>query len=266
MKRAVTLLRHTPISVLQVAVIAAGALAWETTSRLELFADSQLLPPFSGAAGALVRLLGESETWQNIWWTLQGWAAGLVLASLAGVLLGLTIGWSRRLTRMLTPTIDLLRSVPAPALIFTLILVFGLGFKMKLVLVTWASLWAIMIQSIYGAQALGSVIIDFGRAYRLSAWDTFWRLRIPSALPFIATGIRLSASTALVVAVAAEFLGGAPGLGNLVQERREAFDFESIYALLLLAGLLGIGVQLLVVGVERRVLAWHPSIRKAGQT
>ncbi len=237
------------------------ALLWEATNRLALL-NPDNFPSFVMVAKRFFELLPTSQTWTAVASTLAGWALGLTLSSVVGISLGIVIGANRFLSQSTRFMLDVLRSLPAPALLFILILALGTGLTMKSSLIFYAAVFPIMIQTIYGVGSVDSVVADLARTYRLSKADQFFRVRLPSALPFIMTGVRVSASIALVVGVVTEFLGGSPGLGRLVTDVRRVGDYGGMYALILLVGLVGVFINVLIIMVERRLLRWHPSHRR----
>lgn len=254
--------RHSSrVAALRVAVVLGIGLLWELVSRFEVL-DPREFPPFTKVVAAFASTLGEAATWAAISDTLAGWALGMLVSIVVGVGLALVIGASPFLVRSTSVVIDVLRSTPAPAIIFVLILLFGSGLTMKVMLIFFAAVFPILIQSMYGVRSVDPVLRDLAKSYRLTRLDTFLRVRLPAALPYVATGVRISASLALIVAVVAEFLGGAPGLGKLVEDVRAVGDFPAMYALILLVGGMSAGLNQLMALVERRLLHWHPSQRR----
>lgn len=251
----------TKITLLRLAVIVGFAALWEAVSRFEIL-NSTEFPPFTVVAWNFVMTLGLGETWFAMWETVLGWALGLSLSIIVGVLLGLLIGPSRFLTGSTSLLIDVLRSTPAPAIIFILILVLGTTMSMKVALVFFAAVFPILIQTLYGVRGIDPVLRDLQRSYRIRPWVGFFRIRLPAASPYIATGVRISSSLALIVAVVGEYLGGVPGVGSLVDRVRLIGDYPQMYALILLVGLLSVGLNIGVGAIERRALRWHPSHRR----
>jgi ABC-type nitrate/sulfonate/bicarbonate transport system permease component len=105
------------------------------------------------------------------------------------------------------------------------------------------------------------VATDTARSFGFSRAQRLLRVTLPSAVPYIATGVRISAAVALILAVTAELVIGSPGLGREINLARQGQDVELMYALILATGLLGVAVNVLFTRVERRVLHWHPSQR-----
>jgi ABC-type nitrate/sulfonate/bicarbonate transport system permease component len=220
------------------------------------------LPPTSRIAGALADELGQPSFWGALGDTLEGWAIGLAVAVAAGVGLGLLIGSVPALRAATASTIEFLRPIPSVALIPLAVLLFGTDLRSKLLLVVYASFWQVLIQVLSGTQDVDPVAMDTAHSYRLGRWARVRHVIWPTTLPYAVTGFRLAAAVALVLAITAELIIGSPGLGKEIAVAQTSGAVPAMYALVVVAGLLGVGVNLAARALERRVLAWHPSARR----
>jgi ABC-type nitrate/sulfonate/bicarbonate transport system permease component len=220
------------------------------------------LPPTSRIAGALADELGQASFWRALGDTLEGWAIGLAVAVAAGVGLGLLIGSVPALRAATASTIEFLRPIPSVALIPLAVLLFGTDLRSKLLLVVYASFWQVLIQVLSGTQDVDPVAMDTAHSYRLGRWARVRHVIWPTTLPYAVTGFRLAAAVALVLAITAELIIGSPGLGKEIAVAQTSGAVPAMYALVVVAGLLGVGVNLAARALERRVLAWHPSARR----
>jgi ABC-type nitrate/sulfonate/bicarbonate transport system permease component len=246
----------------------AGALAvlacFELLSRTELIA-SRHFPPVSEMIAQLVQELGEPGFWSAVANTLQGWAIGLALACAIAIPAGILIGSTPLLYRASRGVIEFLRPIPSVALIPLAVLVYGSGLESKVFLATFASIWPLLMQTLYGVQDVDPVATDTARSFGFSRMQRLWRVTLPSAVPYIATGVRISAAVALILVVTAELVIGAAGLGKEINLARQGQNVDLMYALILATGILGVAVNLLFTRLERRVLHWHPSQRVAAR-
>ncbi|HEX2156161.1 MAG TPA: ABC transporter permease [Actinomycetes bacterium] len=233
----------------------------ELVPRAGLVPD-RYLPPTSRIAGALAAELGQAAFWAALGDTLQGWAIGLAVAVGAGVALGLLLGSVPALRAATSSTIEFLRPIPSVALIPLAVLLFGTDLRSKLLLVVYASFWQVQIQVLHGVQDVDPVAMDTAHSYGLGRWARIRHVVWPTALPYAVTGFRLAAAVALVLAVTAELIIGSPGLGREIAVAQTSGAVPAMYALVVVAGLLGVGVNLVARALERRVLAWHPSTRR----
>jgi ABC-type nitrate/sulfonate/bicarbonate transport system permease component len=235
---------------------------WEAVVRAGLIPETSI-PPATAAIGELFTQLTGGTLWKAVGNTLQGWAIGLGLAVLLGVPAGILIGSSRWAYRALRVPIEFLRPIPSVALIPLAVLVYGTGLQSKVFLATFASLWPMLIQTIYGVQDVDPVATDTARAFQLGRVERLWRITVPSAVPYIATGIRIASAVALILCVTAELVIGSAGLGREINSASAGGNVDLMYALIIATGLLGWLLNIAATLGERRVLHWHPSQRGA---
>jgi ABC-type nitrate/sulfonate/bicarbonate transport system permease component len=223
---------------------------------------SRYFPPMTTTFGTLFRQLGESSFWMAVLQTLEGWALGLAIAAIVAIPLGMLIGSNVVVYRGLRPIIEFLRPIPSVALIPLAILIYGTGMQSKVFLAAFASTWPLLIQSIYGVRDLDPVQRETALSFRIPRRDRFLKVSLPGAIPYIATGLRISSATSLVLVVTAELVIGAPGLGRSINTARAGGVPDLMYALTIATGLLGWGLNVLISQIEARVLHWHPSHRE----
>ncbi|MGY1625364.1 ABC transporter permease [Geodermatophilus sp. SYSU D00965] len=235
-------------------------LLFEVLPRIGVL-PNQFFPTSSQIGSALIDQLGQPDFWTALLDTLQGWALGLAIAAVAGVVLGIVIGSSHFLREFTASTIEFLRPIPSVALIPLAVLLFGTQIESKLLLVVYAAFWQMLIQVLYGVQDVDPVAQDTARAYRFGFLARIRYVTWPTALPYVMTGLRLSASVALILAVTAELVIGNPGLGNRIAVAQSSGAIAATYALVVVTGLLGVAVNLVFRFIERRALSWHPSQR-----
>jgi NitT/TauT family transport system permease protein len=235
---------------------------------LELLARIGALPATSVPAPSIVLvtavgLLVDPIFLANVGGTLVAWSVGLIGATAIAVPLGLLLGASHRSARAAAAAIDFLRPIPSVALIPLAILLLGRGLDMKAVLVAYAATWPILFNTIAGVHDLDPVAGETARSYGLSRATVVRAVLLPSAAPFIYTGIRISAGVALVVAVSAEMLaGGGLGIGTWMLERSGAgVPRELLCAGIVVIGMLGLAINGGIATGDRRLFAWHPRHR-----
>jgi ABC-type nitrate/sulfonate/bicarbonate transport system permease component len=219
------------------------------------------LPPFSAMIGALADEAATMAFWRALRDTLAGWGLGLAIAVVAGSLAGAAIGSVRWLRAITASTIEFLRPIPSVALIPVAVLLYGARFPSTLILVVYASFWPVLIQVIHGVADVDPVARETALSYRLTAWTKLRYLLLPTALPYLMTGIRLSAAVALILAITSELVIGVPGLGKEIGLAMASSAVPTMYALIGVVGMLGVAVNLGFRALERRVLSWHTSVR-----
>jgi ABC-type nitrate/sulfonate/bicarbonate transport system permease component len=238
-----------------------GALAlWELLTRTDVLPERHV-PTMTDTLARLWDLLGTSEFWTAVGNTLQGWALGLGIAAGLAIPIGIVLGSSHLLYRSVRFVIEFLRPIPSVALIPLAVLIYGTGLESKVFLAAFASFWPLLVQTLYGVRDIDPVATDTARSFGLGAAEQLWRIKLPSALPYIATGIRISSSVALILTVTGELVIGSPGLGRAINVARSGGAIELMYALIIATGILGWLLNILAAQAERRVLHWHPSYR-----
>lgn len=240
--------------------IALLALLWESAPRLGLISPSYF-PPLSGVLHELVQLAGTEELWTYVLSTTRTWGLGLALATASGVVAGLAIGLIPGARTYTHSTIEFLRPIPSVALIPGVILLFGSRYQSGVILITYAAFWQVLLQVLYGLQDIDSVVRDTARSFRFSRWGFIRHVAWPTLLPFLFTGIRLAAAMALVLAVTAEMVIGTVGIGRGIMVAQSSNATTTTYALILVTGVMGVGINLMARAVEKHLLRWHPSVR-----
>jgi ABC-type nitrate/sulfonate/bicarbonate transport system permease component len=218
-------------------------------------------PPISETLGTLGEQLGEASFWDAVGNTLQGWALGLGIAAALAIPIGIVIGSSSLLYRAMRGLIEFLRPIPSVALIPLAILIYGTGLQSKVFLAAFASFWQLLVATLYGVQDVDPVATDTARSFGFSRVQRLFRVTLPSAIPYIATGLRIASAVSLILTVTAELVIGSAGLGRSINLARSGGNEELMYALILTTGILGLLLNAIFVRAERRVLHWHPSQR-----
>jgi NitT/TauT family transport system permease protein len=238
--------------------------ALEALTRAELV-NSRYLPPASTILATTVGLLVDREFLGAALGTVVACVIGLAIATLIAVPLGIVLGSSRRGYLASISAIEFLRPIPSVALIPLVIVLRGRGLEMKVDLIVYACLWPILFNTIYGMHEVDPVARDTARAFGYRPLEVLRRVSLPSAAPFIYTGIRVSSAIALILAISAELIaGGAEGIGTWMYLRSQSdTGREFVYAGIVFAGLIGLAVNWLLVAGERRMFAWHQRVRAA---
>jgi ABC-type nitrate/sulfonate/bicarbonate transport system permease component len=233
---------------------------FELLARADVI-SSRHFPAPSEMFAALADEVVTPEFWSAVGNTLEGWAVGLAVAAAVAIPLGIVIGSSGALYRALRGVIEFLRPIPSVALIPLAVLIWGSGLESKVFLAAFAATWPLLMQTLYGVQDVDPVATDTARSFGFSRAERLLHVTLPSAVPYIATGVRISAAVALILAVTAELVIGSPGLGREINVARQSEAVDVMYALIVVTGLLGWGMNIVFTRAERRVLHWHPSQR-----
>jgi NitT/TauT family transport system permease protein len=223
--------------------------------------DRDYLPPASAVLARSAGLLGDTEFLSGVWSTVRAWAIGLAIAVGGGVTLGLVLGSVPILNTAVRAIVEFLRPIPSVALIPLVSLILGTGLRTEATLIVYAAIWPVLFNTIYGLQDVDPVAKDTLRAFGFSRLSVTWLVSLPSAAPFIATGIRLAAAIALILAVGTEILSGfGEGLGVFIAQAQQTIDGTTdVLAGTVWAGALGLVINTVLVLGERRLFRWHVS-------
>ena len=216
----------------------------------------EVLPPVENVAVQLVALWARPEFLPALLGTLVDSVAGIVIASAIAIPLGLLIGIFPLFERVTRVTLDFGRSFPVVALLPIFVLIIGANSAMKITTVAIACFFPILLQTIYGARRLEPTLVDTVRSFRISFGLRFYRVMLPAALPYIATGLRIATSVSVLVAVGTEVIIPVTGLGQQISLARISNEVAVAFAYVIYAGLLGLMLSAIWEQVEDRILPW----------
>lgn len=251
LRRAGTVLRIT-------SGIVAFLLVAEFVTRLELVPPIYL-PRASTVVFRIIELLQDPKFLGNVVATLYAWSIGLSLAIFICVPLGILIGSSHLAHEMSAPLVEFMRPIPSVALIPLGILLWGQGLSMKVILVAYATAWPILLNTIYGVHDVDPIAVQTARCFGLGRRAILRRINLPSAAPFIFTGIRISASIGLIVVVATELLASADsGIGSyILYVSSSGGHMDSVLAGAAIAGIVGVMINSILGLIDRHAFAWR---------
>ena len=213
-------------------------------------------PPVTEVARALVAGLRSGELLQVFGSTLWRMATGFALGSLAGVVLGLAMGSLPRVNAALRPLVELVRPIPIPAIIPPLILLLGIDHAMKVFIVAFACFFPVLVNTIGGVRSVDRTALDVARTLQVGRLRTQLQVVLPTSLPYILAGLRISLALALIVSVVAEMIAGSEGVGYYIMTMQFAMRASDMYAAIVLLAAVGYGLNRAMLAVEHRLLHW----------
>jgi NitT/TauT family transport system permease protein len=220
-----------------------------------------VLPLTSTMLARAAGLAGDAQFRTDLAATVEAWALGLAIAVAVAVPCGLLLGsvpGVRSATRIL---VEFLRPIPAVVLIPLVALLIGPGLRMNLTLVVYAAIWPILLNTIYGLDDVDPLAKETLAAFGFGRIDVIRRVCLPSAAPFIVTGIRLASSIAIVVTIGAGVVTGridGNGIGAFISDATTSSPNTAVVlAAALWAGVLGLALNALITWAGRRALPWH---------
>ncbi|MDR2631176.1 MAG: ABC transporter permease [Spirochaetaceae bacterium] len=234
-------------------------LLWEITPRLGWVRATYLAPP-SSVFRALGLLALRGELSRHFFISLRRVLVGLSVSVAVGGIFGLFIGYFKGIERVLNLLFQSFRQMSAFALFPVFILLFGLGELSKTIIIFWASLWPVLLNTSSGVKNVDKVLIRSAKSMGASRGFIFLNIIIPAAAPEIFTGIRLGGSYCVMAVVAAEMIGATSGLGYLVLYSEETFNVPEMYGGIVGLAILGIGLNWILHSIERFFTSWKEDI------
>ncbi|MBD1219576.1 aliphatic sulfonate ABC transporter permease SsuC [Acinetobacter seifertii] len=233
---------------------------WQIASSSGLL-ESRILPAPSAVISAFWHLLVSGELWHHVKVSAGRALLGLLVGGGLGLLLGLLNGSSRFASTLLDTTLQMIRNIPALALI-PLILWFGIDETAKLFLVAVGVFFPIYINTYHGIRSVDPQLIEMGKSYGLSRWQLYKEIILPGAMPSILVGLRFALGLVWVLLIVAETISAQAGIGYMTMNAREFLQTDVVLVGILLYALLGKLADVLAQILERYLLRWHAGYQK----
>lgn len=231
---------------------------WEIASRTDLV-PAYYVPPPSVVLPTIVRLLGEREFLLEVVASVLAMAIALLTAAAIAIPAGLILGSVPALRKAIMVIIEFVRPIPAVALIPLALLVAGTGPDTKIGLATLAALWPILFNTMYALDEIDPLQVDTARAFGLGRPRILARVALPSAAPFVLTGVRLSAAISLAVVVSVElYAAGNKGIGQfIVVAASGGAHMDEVLGATVLAGVIGLLLNFGLERLHRTLFGWN---------
>jgi ABC-type nitrate/sulfonate/bicarbonate transport system permease component len=218
-----------------------------------------IVPPPSVVIQKLAAILGGTAflgpLGKTMYLLFVSYAIGCALA----IALGLLMGRYRIVDGLLEPLVELLRPLPKAALLPPLILFLGLGDAMKMSVIALGVFFPVLINTVQGVRGTDPVLLDVGRTFGHTSAAALGKIVLPSALPLILSGMRVSLGLGLVLVIVAEMMAGTGGIGYLVIDMQRSFRSADMYAWIVILAVIGWGLNALFLRLERRLIHWSYS-------
>lgn len=232
-------------------------LFWQAGAALG-WIDTRFFPAPSAIFVSAWHMLVDGELWQNLSISLQRIVIGFCLGAIPGIVIGLAMGLFSPVRALIQPLVDATFPIPKIALLPLFIMVFGLGEQSKYAIIATAVIYLVLINTVAGVRNIDKIYLDVGKNFGASRWMMFTDVALPGAMPLILAGLKLGMGVALLVIVAAEFVGARSGIGYLIWTSWQVFQVEKMYVGLLVVAILGFGSALLLNYLERALIPWKP--------
>ena len=229
---------------------------WEIAPRSGII-DNTFFPPFSKVASALWDLILSGKLIGHLLKSFQRSIIGFGLGLIIAIPLGLIIGWFTKIERVLDPLLQTFRQTSALALFPVFILLFGIGEVSKVAIIFWGVQWPILLNTISGVKNVDPLLIKSAKSMGAKPFTLFRKVILPGAFPSIFTGMRLSATSSILILIAAEMIGSNEGLGYLIYWAQSSYEIPVMYAAIITIALLGLVLNYGLVLFGKKIMAWQ---------
>jgi len=235
-------------------------LAWQLASQWG-WLSSRILPEPWAVAKAFWSLTVSGELWLHLKTSLWRATLGFAIGGGLGLLLGLLTGSFRHAETLLDTTLQMVRNIPALALIPLVILWFGIDETAKLFLLAVGVFFPVYLNTFHGIRSADQGLIEMAKSYGLSGWPLYRDVILPAAMPSILVGVRFSLGLVWVLLIVAETISAQAGIGYMTMNAREFLQTDVVLVGILLYALLGKLADLFSRRLERHCLRWNPAYR-----
>jgi NitT/TauT family transport system permease protein len=236
-------------------VLAGFLLVWQISSSAG-WVNAAVLPPLDLIVAALWKGLAGGTLLGDIAISLQRAGIAFAAAVAVAIPLGLFMGQVRPVETALDPILQVFRQTSALALYPVFILLLGLGETSKIFVIFWATLFPLLLNTTSGVKEVDPKLLEMARVYGASRLTVFRRVVLPGAVPSIFVGLRLSATTALLLLIASEMIGANKGIGFQVMNAQYNFQIPLMFAAIVILAGLGLIANQALVNLQRRLCRW----------
>ncbi|MEN3297615.1 MAG: NitT/TauT family transport system permease protein [Burkholderiales bacterium] len=229
---------------------------WEVAVQTG-FAKSLSFPAVSEIFRSWGNLIASGVILEQLGASLYRMFIGYAIAAVLGISVGLLMGYFRWIDNFLEPVVELLRPIPTPAYIPVAILLLGLGTEMKVFLIATATFFPVLLNTYSGVKQVDPVQIDTGRTFGLNSYDIVKRIVLPSAIPHVFTGLRISLGIGLIMVVISEMVAANSGIGYFILQAQRSFEVAQMYAGIFTLGVVGYLLNFSFTRMERKIVHWR---------
>ena len=241
-------------------IILGLVLLWEVCVRTMSIPDWQLPPPSSIILELVVSI---DLLWEHTIVTVLEIAIGFAISLLVGLVLSAGIAYSSLLQRSIYPIVISSQTVPIIAIAPLLLIWVGYGLAPKVIIIAIICFYPIVVNTVDGLKAIDPDMVNMMRALGATKFEVFRKLQIPTALPFIFSGIKISISVSVIAAVIGEWVGASEGLGYLIIYSQPLFLTSRVFAAILILAVLGVSLFVIAVLLERLSMPWYFNEKRA---
>ena len=243
-------------------ILGGGAVALTIGIWQAMWSAGKISPLFLSGPSAIAKqfwnTLQHGTLLEDMAYSGRNFALGFGLALVTGVVLGVVIGWYRRVRLLMDPFLNALYATPRIAMVPMIIIWFGIGMWSKVFIVFISAFFPVLVNTVGGIRNMDRDLLRAARAFCASDWQIFKTLAIPGSVPFILTGVRQGVAIGLIGVVVGEMFGGSQGIGFMVAYGGQTFQTDTLFVGVIIVAFAGILLTALAEKLERRFSRWRP--------
>ena len=216
-----------------------------------------VLPKISSVAATLVRELTTGTFKGDLLISIVRILEGYAIAVVAGIFFGVWMGMNATTHRFFSLIFKAVRQIPMMAWVPLLVIWFGIGEESKVAVIFLASFFPVLVNTIDGIERTDSKLVEVGRMYRLSGWQMFRQIYLPSALPSIFVGLKLALGTAWMAVVGSEMIAASSGIGFRINDARTLMDYSIVFAGIIAIAVAGVLMDMVLGVIARAATPWQ---------
>jgi NitT/TauT family transport system permease protein len=229
---------------------------WEYVSQQEIV-NPIVLPPATEVVSAFVELLGERLFWDAVWVTVQETLIGFLIGCAAAWILGTLIGLSDTFRFATYPSIVAFQNTPRVAFAPLFLTWFGFGLFSKIMMAAAICFFPLLIAVVVGLQTVDGNARALMQSFGASKWQMYWKVGLPSSLPFFFAGLKTAMTLALIGAIVAEFVGANEGIGVLIKTFNFQLNVAESFAAIIALMIIGLVLYGLMELADRKIVFWR---------
>lgn len=202
----------------------------------------------------------QNELWVDFYVTTIEIVLGFFIGAVVGMLMGIGIAYSKTLESVLYPAAIVVKVIPIIAIAPILTLWFGYGMTSKIVITATVTFFPLVVNTAVGLKSVDTAMIDLLNSLSANEWHTFIKVRLPSALPFIFSALKIAITVGVIGAIVGEYVGAIRGLGYLSLQAISYIDTPLLFLILVILAMLGLVLFASVVIVEKVFFPWSSEI------
>ncbi len=240
-------------------IFALLASIWQLLATFNLY-NKGIIPPPSQDFNAVINLWKQGTLWSDFVASMGRYVPGFMIGGVAGIISGIITGTIPECGDAINPLFHYLRSIPSVALVPFMLVLFGLGNAGKIILVAWACMFPVWLNTQTGIRRVPREYIQASQVFGIKGLRRVIQVWLPCALPHILSGLRIAVSTGLFALAAVEMFAGSSGIGFRIMYSYQLFQTNAMVGMTLFLGFIALIAELLLSVISSYILRWDNNV------